>query len=58
MPIGHEKETIDLFLQGDPVVQHAMVVPQVQSPGWAHARQYSGLIFLTFHKAAALYCST
>jgi hypothetical protein len=41
MPVGHEKEAVELGLQAHPVLQRAMVVAQMQRAGGAHARQHT-----------------
>ena len=39
MPVGGKEEAFVLFLQLQPVDQNALVMPQVQAAGWAHAGQ-------------------
>jgi hypothetical protein len=36
MPVGHEEEAFIFMLEFDPVLQHTMVMPKMQMPGWAH----------------------
>ena len=39
MPIGDEKKALIFVLQAHPVLQHAVIVAEVQLPGRTHARQ-------------------
>ena len=41
VPVRDEKETLVLMLQARPILKHAMVMPQMQAPGGAHARYHS-----------------
>src|SRR5690348_18426785 len=38
MPIGNEKQALELMLQFHPVLEHTMVMPQMQTPGGTHPR--------------------
>ena len=37
VPVGDEVQALELVLQPDPVLEHAVIVAQVQGPGRAHA---------------------
>jgi hypothetical protein len=39
VPVGHEEIALELVLQPDPVLQHAVVVAEVQAAGGAHSRE-------------------
>ena len=39
MPVGDKKVTVIFVLEFDPVLQHTVVVPEVQTPGGAHTGQ-------------------
>jgi len=41
VPVRDEKETLVLVLQAYPILEYAMVMPQMQAPGGAHARYHS-----------------
>ena len=38
MPVRHEKQALVFVLQLHPVFQHAVIMAQMQSAGWTHAR--------------------
>ncbi len=44
MPVGNEKKTRVFALQPDPVLESAVKMPQVQTPGGAHARDDALLV--------------
>jgi len=41
MPVGDEEEALVVVLQLDPVLQHTVVVAQMQAPGGAHAGDHA-----------------
>src|SRR5581483_12361319 len=41
MPIGHEEKAFVAELERQPVVEHPMIVPQVQPAGWPHTGQHA-----------------
>src|SRR5687768_4438659 len=43
VPVGDEKETFKLVLQLDPVMDDAIQMSQMQTSGWAHARNHAPL---------------
>jgi hypothetical protein len=41
MPIGYEEEALIAVLEFKPVLQHPMVMPQMQAPGRPHAGEHA-----------------
>ncbi len=50
MPVGHKKQALVLALQAHPVLEHPVIVAQVQDTGGPHARQDA----LGIHKGSIL----
>ena len=44
MPVGDEIKAVELFLKGDPVLQRADEVPEMELAGRAHARDNTFLL--------------
>ena len=44
MPVGDEKQAGYSLLQPDPVLEHTVVMPQMQAPGGAHAGDHAVLV--------------
>src|SRR5690625_594790 len=57
MPVSNEEKAFMLLLQFDPILQHAMVMPQVQTTGRTHARQNTALGLGIGGQDASLYDS-
>src|SRR5687768_14006370 len=53
VPIGNKEQAFELVLQLYPILQHTVVMPQMQPTSWAHPRQnsISEHILLTLNKS-------
>ena len=45
MPVSHEVETLVLMLQRHPVLEHTMIMPQVEAARGAHAGKDPGKLY-------------
>ena len=52
VPVGDEEKAGVFGLQADPVLEHSMVVPQMQAPRRPHAGEHSRFVHLKKHHGA------